>query len=212
MTRLRRINTDLIRVNPFNPLHPWSIPGPLNPEPKGGGTLPKSRKRKTRKGGASSRSTYSPKKQSNQMTKAIAFLVIAAVAVAAVLFVIFRSGGSSTPGEVTTPSGLKYIDEVVGTGDSPKSGQNVTVHYTGTLENGTKFDSSVDKGQPYKFRLGVDPVIQGWVEGLMTMKAGGKRRLIIPAKLGYGAQGRQPSIPPNATLIFELELLSVNQP
>ena len=171
--------------------------------------MPKSRKRKTGKGGASSRSTYSSKKQSNQLTKAIAFLVIAAVAVAAVLFFVLRGGGG-TGDEVTTASGLKYIDEVVGTGASPTSGQNVTVHYTGTLENGTKFDSSVDKGQPYKFRLGVDPVIKGWVEGLMTMKAGGKRKLIIPAKLGYGAAGRPPEIPPNSTLLFEVELLSVN--
>ena len=174
--------------------------------------MPKSRKRKTKRGGASSRSTYSSKNKPNQMTKAIAFLIIAALAVAAVLFIIFRGGGGgSTPGsEVTTASGLKYIDEVVGTGVSPKTGQNVTVHYTGTLVDGTKFDSSVDKGQPYKFRLGVDPVIQGWVEGLMTMKAGGKRRLIIPAELGYGAEGRPPKIPPNATLLFEVELLSVN--
>jgi hypothetical protein len=176
--------------------------------------LPKSRKRKTRRGGVSSRSTYSSKSKPNQMTKAIAFLIIAALAVAAVLFIIFRGGGGggggSTPTEVTTASGLKYVDEVVGTGVSPKTGQNVTVHYTGTLVDGTKFDSSVDKGQPYKFRLGVDPVIQGWVEGLMTMKAGGKRRLIIPAELGYGVSGNPPKIPPNATLIFEVELLSVN--
>jgi len=148
------------------------------------------------------------------MTKAIAFLIIAALAVAALLFIIFRGsgggGGGSTPTEVTTASGLKYIDEVVGTGVSPKTGQNVTVHYTGTLVDGTKFDSSVDKGQPYKFRLGVDPVIQGWVEGLMTMKAGGKRRLIIPPNLGYGVSGNPPKIPPNATLLFEVELLSVN--
>lgn len=168
--------------------------------------MPKSRKRKTRKGGGSSRGTYSSKNQSNQMTMAIAFLVIAAVAVAAVLFIVLRGGGS----EVTTASGLKYIDEVVGTGVSPTSGQTVTVHYTGTLENGTKFDSSVDKGQPLKFRLGIDPVIKGWVEGLMTMKVGGRRRLIIPAELGYGAKGRPPEIPPDSTLLFEIELLGVN--
>ncbi len=140
------------------------------------------------------------------MTKAIVFLIIAAIAIAAVLFFVLRGGGS----EVTTASGLKYIDDVVGTGASPTSGQYVTVHYTGTLENGTKFDSSFDKGEPLKFQLGVFPVIKGWVEGLMTMKVGGKRRLIIPAKLGYGAEGRAPSIPPNATLIFDLELLGVN--
>lgn len=143
------------------------------------------------------------------MTKAIAFLIIAALAVAAVLFIIFRGGGSA-PGQVTTASGLKYIDEVVGTGDNPRPGQNVTVHYTGTLENGTKFDSSVDRGQPYPFRIGTGSVIKGWDEGVMTMKVGGKRRLIIPAKLGYGAAGRPPDIPPNATLIFEVQLLSVN--
>jgi peptidylprolyl isomerase len=146
------------------------------------------------------------------MTKAIVFLVIAALAVAAVLFIILQGGSDGDGGvgsEVTTTSGLKYIDEVVGTGESPKSGQTVSVHYTGTLENGTKFDSSFDRGQPYTFRLGVDPVIQGWVEGLSTMKAGGKRRLIIPAKLAYGAAGR-PGIPPNATLLFEIELVSVS--
>jgi peptidylprolyl isomerase len=146
------------------------------------------------------------------MTKAIAFLIIAALAVAAVLFIILggRGGGSTPGGEVTTASGLKYIDEVVGTGESPKPGQNVTVHYTGTLENGTKFDSSVDRGQPYSFRIGTGVVIKGWDEGIMTMRAGGKRRFIIPPNLGYGAAGSPPKIPPNATLLFEVELLSVN--
>jgi peptidylprolyl isomerase len=167
--------------------------------------LPKSRKRKTGKGGASSRSTYSSKKQSSQLTKAIALLALAAVAVAAVLFVVFKGGG----GEVTTPSGLKYVDEVVGTGDSPKSGQTVKVHYTGTLEDGTKFESSLDSGQPYSFRIGTSAVIKGWDEGIMTMKVGGKRKLIIPPKLGYGAAGSGSKIPPNATLIFEIELLNV---
>ena len=110
---------------------------------------------------------------------------------------------------VTTPSGLKYIDEVVGTGDSPKTGQTVTVNYTGWLENGTKFDSSFDHGGPFSFQIGIDPIIRGWVEGLMTMKVGGKRRLIIPPQLGYGARGAGGVIPPNATLIFEVELLGV---
>jgi FKBP-type peptidyl-prolyl cis-trans isomerase FkpA len=147
------------------------------------------------------------------MTKAIVFVVIAAMAIAAVLFIALRSGGSggsSRSGEVTTPSGLRYIDEVIGTGDNPKPGQNVTVHYTGTLETGTKFDSSVDRGQPYTFPIGTGVVVMGWDEGIMTMKVGGKRRLIIPADLGYGAAGRPPKIPPNSTLLFEVELLGIN--
>jgi peptidylprolyl isomerase len=112
-------------------------------------------------------------------------------------------------GMITTESGLKYIDTVVGEGESPKPGQMVTVHYTGTLENGTKFDSSVDRGQPFTFPIGVGRVIKGWDEGVMTMKVGGKRRLIIPAQLGYGARGSGGVIPPNATLIFDVELLGV---
>jgi ketosteroid isomerase-like protein len=114
---------------------------------------------------------------------------------------------SSAGAEVTTPSGLKYTDLLVGTGDSPKPGQMVTVHYIGTLENGTKFDSSVDRGQPFTFQIGVGRVIKGWDEGVMTMKVGGKRKLIIPPDLGYGARGAGGVIPPNATLLFEVELL-----
>ncbi len=112
------------------------------------------------------------------------------------------------PQQITTSSGLKYVDLVVGTGESPKEGQMVTVHYTGTFENGVKFDSSVDRGQPITFPIGAGRVIKGWDEGLMTMKIGGKRKLIIPPDLAYGARGR-PGIPPNATLLFEVELLGV---
>jgi FKBP-type peptidyl-prolyl cis-trans isomerase len=113
-------------------------------------------------------------------------------------------------GEVqTTTSGLRYIDEVVGEGAAMQAGKNVAVHYTGWLTNGTKFDSSRDRGQPFRFVLGAGRVIKGWDEGVATMKVGGKRTLIIPPELGYGARGAGGVIPPNATLIFEVELLDV---
>ena len=110
---------------------------------------------------------------------------------------------------VATSSGLKYKDEVIGSGPSPSPGQTVTVHYTGMLENGTKFESSVDRNQPLTFQIGRGGVIKGWDEGIMTMKVGGKRRLVIPSTLAYGAAGRPPTIPPNATLVFDVELLGV---
>jgi peptidylprolyl isomerase len=106
-----------------------------------------------------------------------------------------------------TASGLQYIDTVVGTGPMPKTGQRVTVHYTGTLKNGTKFDSSVDRGQPFTFVIGVGQVIRGWDEGVATMKVGGKRKLMIPPNLGYGERGAGNLIPPNSDLIFDVELL-----
>ncbi|TAK61979.1 MAG: FKBP-type peptidyl-prolyl cis-trans isomerase [Dehalococcoidia bacterium] len=109
---------------------------------------------------------------------------------------------------VTTASGLRYIDEKVGDGASPKPTDRVTVHYTGWLTNGTKFDSSVDRGQPATF--GLSQVIKGWTEGVGSMKVGGKRRLIIPPDLGYGAQGYKPTIPGGATLIFDVELIKIN--
>lgn len=110
---------------------------------------------------------------------------------------------------VTTASGLKYVEQTAGDGAEAKAGQAVTVHYTGWLTDGTKFDSSVDRRQPFSFPLGAGRVIRGWDEGVAGMKVGGKRKLIIPAALGYGARGAGGVIPPNAELIFEVELLSV---
>jgi len=112
--------------------------------------------------------------------------------------------------EVTTESGLKYVDYTVGDGASPKEGDMVTVHYTGSLTDGTKFDSSVDRGQPFQFKIGLGQVIKGWDEGVMSMAIGGKRKLIIPPELGYGSRGAGGVIPPNATLLFDVELLKIN--
>jgi len=114
---------------------------------------------------------------------------------------------------VTTPTGLQIIDTKVGAGATPRTGQTCVMHYTGWLyENGAKgkkFDSSVDSGQPFEFPIGAHRVIAGWDEGVATMKVGGKRTLIIPPALGYGARGAGGVIPPNATLIFDVELLEV---
>ena len=108
-----------------------------------------------------------------------------------------------------TPSGLVYIDTKVGTGPSPKTGQSVTVHYTGTLKDGSKFDSSVDRGQPFTFTIGVGQVIKGWDEGVASMKVGGKRTLIIPPDLGYGSRAMGSAIPANSELHFDVELLGI---
>jgi peptidylprolyl isomerase len=158
------------------------------------------------------RSAYRPKVEPKKASKQSPWVVLAAIALlAAVAFgVYFFYYRSSEPANAsTTSSGLKYVDQVVGTGASPRKGQRVTVHYTGRLQNGTKFDSSVDRGTPYEFVIGMGNVVKGWDEGIMSMKVGGKRHLIIPPGLGYGAVGRPPAIPPNATLEFDVELLGV---
>ena len=135
--------------------------------------------------------------------------------VALIIFVVFLATPSFAAQDakktVTTASGLKYVDVVVGKGASPTAGKHVKVHYTGTLENGKKFDSSVDRNEPFSFIIGVGQVIPGWDEGVMSMKVGGKRKLIIPPNLGYGSRGAGGVIPPNATLLFDVELLDVEK-
>ncbi|MEP0827877.1 MAG: FKBP-type peptidyl-prolyl cis-trans isomerase [bacterium] len=112
--------------------------------------------------------------------------------------------------EIATETGLKYVDLKVGTGASPKKGDKVSVHYTGWLLDGKKFDSSVDRGQPFEFNIGTGQVIKGWDEGVMSMKVGGKRKLIIPPDLAYGQRAVGGGlIPANSTLIFEVELLGI---
>ena len=126
-----------------------------------------------------------------------------------------REGSPASPTTIdesaftTTPSGLKYSDMVVGDGATAEAGKTVEVHYTGWLQDGTKFDSSLDRGQTFSVQLGAGQVIPGWDEGLQGMKVGGKRQLVIPPDLGYGASGAGGVIPPNATLVFEVELVSV---
>ena len=114
---------------------------------------------------------------------------------------------------MTTASGLQITDSKVGAGESPKSGQTCVMHYTGWIykdgAKGAKFDSSVDRGRPFEFKIGVGQVIKGWDEGVSTMKPGGKRTLIIPPEMGYGARGAGGVIPPNATLMFDVELIAV---
>ena len=144
---------------------------------------------------------------------ALGLLVLAAVAAACSQSSAAGSGSGGGGGggqQVSTPSGLKYTDVTVGSGAEAKSGQTAVVHYTGWLTDGKKFDSSKDRGQPVSFPLGGGRVIKGWDEGVVGMKVGGKRELLIPPELGYGPRGTPGGpIPPNATLKFEVELLDL---
>ncbi len=136
-----------------------------------------------------------------------------ATALVATVGVLILSVTADAQNVVTLPSGLKYIDIKVGTGPSPRTGQTCVMNYTGWLDEngkkGQKFDSSLDRNEPFDFRIGMHQVIAGWDEGVATMKVGGKRTLIIPPSLGYGAQGAAGVIPPNATLIFDVDLLAI---
>ncbi len=138
-------------------------------------------------------------------------VIVAALAAATTGAIMSQPADAQTV--TTTPSGLQIIELKVGTGPSPKPGQTCVMHYTGWLyengKKGAKFDSSLDRGQPFEFPIGRQQVIAGWDEGVATMKVGGKRTLIIPPALGYGARGAGGVIPPNATLIFDVELLAV---
>ena len=143
----------------------------------------------------------------------ITFVAAIALAVIGATIMTDTSEAQPAPKPVTTSTGLQMIDTKVGTGASPKTGQTAVVHYTGWLSNngakGKKFDSSVDRNEPFEFPIGQGRVIKGWDQGVATMKVGGKRTLIVPPTLGYGAQGAGGVIPPNATLIFDVELLGV---
>jgi len=126
------------------------------------------------------------------------------------IFLLPFAGHAAEEAMVKTSSGLQYADLVVGKGREAHAGEKATVHYTGTLVDGTKFDSSKDRNQPFSFKLGAGRVIKGWDEGVEGMKIGGTRKLVIPSQLGYGARGAGSSIPPNATLIFIVELLDLH--
>lgn len=170
----------------------------------------------------STRSDRARRRAARVRNQRIAILVVVLLLIAGAAFLVYTTsrpnqepagqpaaGLPDTSNLTTTASGLQYKDVTVGSGAEAQDGNTVSVHYTGWLTDGTKFDSSVDRGQPFSFLLGTGGVIAGWDEGVKGMKVGGKRILVIPSNLGYGASGASGVIPPNATLIFEVELLDV---
>lgn len=178
--------------------------------------MPVSRQRKVNKARKRPRTTSSAavsgqpqshRSGKNFNVKVGVIILIVAVAASVVAYVVANRKGQAG-NEVTTASGLKYVDLQVGDGASPRMGQSVTVNYRGWLENGKEFDSSYKRGVPAEFALGPG-LITGWNEALQTMKVGGKRRLTLPPALAYGQRGNPPNIPPNSTLTFEIELLGV---
>ena len=175
--------------------------------------MPESRHRKVNKARkrprvASANASARPQPASaNKNLRIGAIILVVLVAASAVLYVISRRGTQAVS-EITTESGLKIQDLRVGDGPSPQPGQTISVNYVGWLQNGKEFDSSYKRGTPAQFKVGVGGLIKGWDEGLLTMKKGGKRKLIIPGDLAYGPRGK-PGIPPNETLTFEIELLDI---
>jgi peptidylprolyl isomerase len=164
----------------------------------------------------STRSERAQRRANRLRNQRIAILVIILLLLAGGAYLVWSAASDNSAGNLpnlsgmtTTASGLQYKDTQIGSGDEATPGKMVSVHYTGWLQNGVKFDSSLDRGQPFTLNVGVGQVIPGWDEGLVGMKVGGKRLLVIPPELGYGAAGSPPVIPPNATLIFEVELLEV---
>ncbi len=173
-SHLNQLRKNGIRFN-FNPTNG----GKLN-------LMPQSRRRKTGKARKRPKGLYPATNKTSRAGRSrnlriFSIVIVAAIALLVVGYVVTQRGSKT---EVTTASGLKYIDSVEGSGASPKVGQTVSVNYTGTLQDGTKFDSSYDRGRPFEFRIGTGSVIKGWDEGLMSMKVGGKRKLIIPPFLG----------------------------
>jgi FKBP-type peptidyl-prolyl cis-trans isomerase len=163
----------------------------------------------------STRSARAKRRADRLRNQRIAIVIVAVLIIAAIAFFVMQGITGKEPAVevstdlVTTASGLQYQDLVIGDGKEAVVGDNVSVHYTGWLEDGTKFDSSLDRGNPFEFTLGMGQVIQGWDEGVAGMKVGGKRKLVIPPDLGYGSTGAGGVIPPNATLIFDVELIEI---